>query len=204
MKGRGQEGARYADALYGVNPVLEALRSASRSFNKIYIARDQKSREVQEILALGREQGVPIHFEERKILTGLVGHEKHQGVVGVASVKSYAPVEEIFDLAKQRGEDLFLLILAGVEDPRNLGAILRTAEAAGVHGVILPERRSVGLTETVAKTSSGALEHLRIARVGNLRQTVSRLKAMGVWVMALDVDGETPYHQIDYKRPLAL
>jgi 23S rRNA (guanosine2251-2'-O)-methyltransferase len=194
-----------AGFLYGVNPVLEALRSKSRSFDKLYVARrNQRGKEIREILDLSRERRVPVHFEERTVLSRLAGHEKHQGIVAVVSVKAYVPMESLLDAAKLRGEDPFLLILAGVEDPRNLGAILRTAEAAGVHGVILPERRSVGLTETVAKTSAGGLEYLPIARAGNLRQAVSWLKESGVWVMAVDPGGETLYDRMDYNRPLAL
>ena len=189
--------------LVGIHPVLEALRAGSRSFERVYVVRGRGGKEFDEILDRCRKGGIPFSVEPREVLDRL-GGERHQGVVGIVSAKAYVPVEDLLRAAERRGEDPFLLILSGVEDPRNLGAILRTAEGAGVHGVILPERRAAGLTETAAKTSAGALEHLPVARVGNIRQTVASLKQRGVWVMALDSRGETRYDRMDYKRPLAI
>jgi 23S rRNA (guanosine2251-2'-O)-methyltransferase len=188
----------------GVNPLLEALRAAARSFDKVYIARDKKGKEIQEILDRCRALRVPFSFEDRGTLDRLAPGVKHQGVIGVASVKTYSTVDDVLRAAEARREDPLIVILTGVEDPRNLGAIIRTAEAAGVHGIILPQRRSVGLTETVAKTSAGALEHLPVVRVVNIGQTVGDLQERGIWVMALDPSGETPYDRMDYQRPLAL
>lgn len=192
------------DLLCGVNPILEALRAGLRPFQRIYVARGRAGQDVQEILTRCREKGIPLQFEDRDVLNGIGRGTKHQGVIGLVAAKSYATVEAILDRAAQRAEDPLLLILCGIEDPRNLGAIIRTAEAGGVHGVIVPERRSVGLNETVAKTSAGALDHLPVARVGNIRQTVDSMKSLGIWVMALDPMGETGYSQMDYHRPMAL
>jgi 23S rRNA (guanosine2251-2'-O)-methyltransferase len=206
LKGRhrSEETPPAPDGLFGVNPVLEALRAASRSFESVYIAREKGGSDIREIISRCREEGVPLHFEDREVLNRLSGREKHQGVIGFVSAKPYSTVEAILKVAERRKEDPFILILAGVEDPRNLGAIIRTAEAAGVHGILLPQRRAAGLTGTVAKTSAGGLEYLPVARVGNLGQMVEELKEKGLWVMALDVAGEMRYDRTDYRRPMAV
>ncbi|MDH7577437.1 MAG: 23S rRNA (guanosine(2251)-2'-O)-methyltransferase RlmB [Bacillota bacterium] len=190
------------DMTWGRNPVLEALK-AGRPLNRILLAGESRGR-AREIAARAREQGVPLQIVEQRVLDSLTHGAAHQGVVAYLSPKSYVSVEDILTQAAAQGEQPCVLILAGWEDPRNFGAILRSAEAAGVHGVIIPARRAVPLTGTVAKASAGALEHLSISRVGNLRQAVITLKNAGLWVFGADPAASLNYWQADLKGPLAL
>ncbi len=162
------------DLLYGLHPVREALVAGARPLLRVLVV--GTDRQFAELVRLARSAGVPVHVEPRPVLDRLVPQGKHQGVVGLIAAKSYADPEEILAVARQRGEAPFVVLLDGVEDPHNLGAILRTADAAGVHGVVLPERRAVGLTGTVAKVSAGALDHLVVARVPNLSRSIDWLK----------------------------
>lgn len=191
-----------SEVLYGLHAVREALRSGTRPLQKLLVLR--QDRQFADIVRLARAAQVPVHLEPHAVLDRLVPHGKHQGVIGLAAVKQYAEVEEILKSARDRGEAPFLVILDGVEDPRNLGAVLRTAESAGVHGVLIPERRSVGLTGTVAKASAGALEHLLVGRVQNLSRLIESLQGEGLWVYALDAKAAKPYTSLDLSGPVAL
>lgn len=192
------------DKIIGINPVLEALK-AGRSVRRILIAEQRKrDREVQAILRLARERGVEVRFTGREALDRSAPGAVHQGIVAEAAAKQYASLDDVLRGAAERGEAPLLLVLDGVEDPRNLGAIVRTADGAGVHGVIIPERRAVGLTETVAKTAAGALEHVPVVKVTNIVNVLEDLKKAGVWVGAAEAGGKMPYWSADMTVPTAL
>ncbi len=191
------------DLLYGLHPVLEALRAADRGLHRIYVERGRRGRIVDEVLQLAKARQVPVSFETREELDRRAGSARHQGAVGIGSAKACLALEDL--LEKVSGiEAPLLLVLDGIEDPHNLGAILRTAEAAGAHGVVLPTRRAAGLTATVAKASAGAVEHLSIARVVNVSQAIEKLKSARFWVYGLDMKGNRSYLDVDYRGPVAL
>ncbi len=190
------------DIIFGLHAVREALRAKTRPLIRLVVV--QQDRQFAELVGLARSAGIPVHVEPRSALDRLVPDGRHQGAVGLVAAKAYTDQADILDHARQRGEPPFLVVLDGIEDPHNLGAILRTAEGAGVHGVFLPERRSVGLTGTVAKVSAGALEHLRVGRSGNVSQLLEALKAEGVWVYALDPRASKPYTDLDFRGSVAL
>ena len=194
--------AETPELLYGLHAVREALRSGARPLLRLLVIR--LDRQFADLVRLARSAGIPVHVEPRPVLDRLVPDGRHQGVVGLVASKRYADPKEVLDYARARGEPPFLVILDGVEDPHNLGAVLRTAEAAGVHGVFIPERRAVGLTGSVAKASAGALEHLRVARIQNLSRLIEALQAEGVWVYALDAESQKLYTALDLRGPLAL
>ncbi|MBI5380124.1 MAG: 23S rRNA (guanosine(2251)-2'-O)-methyltransferase RlmB [Nitrospirae bacterium] len=189
--------------LYGVHPVLEALRAGRRPLERLYLAPGRHGAALAEIVRLARQQGVRIDERDRAALDRLSGGAAHQGIVGVLAVREYTPLEALLAAPAEQGEVPWFLLLDGVEDPRNLGAILRTAEGAGVHGVILPGRRAVGLTPTVAKTSAGALEHLPVARVPNLVPLIRRLQAEQIRVVGADSRAPQSCFDTDLTGPLA-
>lgn len=193
---------RPPEHLYGVHAVREALQAHPRKLMRILLARqDHRS---AEIVRLARSAGVPVHVEPRPVLDRLVPDGKHQGVVALMASVPYAERDEILAYARERREAPFLVILDGVEDPQNLGAVLRSAEAAGVHGLFLPERRSVGLTGTVARVSAGAVHHLKVAQTQNLSRLIEGLQAEGVWIYALDPLAGKRYTALDLRGPIAL
>lgn len=191
------------EILSGKNPVLEALRSG-RDMNKVWIAEGVKKAGVAELLQLAKEAGIVVQFVPKNKVDQLTDGANHQGIAASVAAYRYAEIDELFELAASRNEDPFFLILDELEDPHNLGSILRTADATGVHGVIIPKRRAVGLTAVVAKTSTGAIEHIPVARVGNLAQTVEDLKKRGVWIAGTDAKGSADYRRMDAKLPLAI
>ena len=193
---------RGADIIAGRNAVNEALR-AGRTLDSFYVQRGDHGGGLAALIAKAKAQGVPIKEADPKKLEHMCGGANHQGVVAVAAVKEYASLEEIFARAEERGEPLFLVICDGLEDPHNLGAVIRTAECAGAHGVVIPKRRSVGLTYAVGKASAGAVEHLPVARVQNVAALLEDLKARGVWIYTADMDG-SPWCQTDFTSPAAL
>lgn len=179
--------------IYGKNAITESLRANKAVFN-LYV-QDSFEDKPSEILALAHKQHIKVNFVDKYTLTKLVGNEHHQGYVADIEDFCYSEVEDMFDLARTKGEQPFLVMLDGVEDPHNLGSILRVCECAGVHGVIIPKYRACPINETVAKTSAGALEHMLIARVANLNNTITKLKKEGVWVYAVELGGESLYRQ---------
>ena len=191
------------DRLYGIHPILEALRSADRPIEGIYLQQGRKSREVDEILRLARTRRITVDFRPREALDQLTGSAHHQGAVGVVAAKAYLALDDLLQGIPPKKHPL-LLILDGIEDPRNLGAILRTAEATGVDGVIIPERRAIGLTATVAKAAAGAIEYVPVARVVNLSQTIERLKRENMWIYALDIEAKQDFRSVDYRGGVAL
>lgn len=201
--GMGRAGDSADDRLEGRNPVLEALR-AGRPINKLLVAEGSKDGSIREILALARERRLVVQEVERKRLDELAGSRAHQGVLALVAAKSYVEVEDLLAGARVKGEPPFLLVLDALEDPQNFGSILRTAEGAGVHGVIIPRRRSVGLTAAVGKASAGAMEYVPVARVTNVTQTLDFLKKNGIWVAGADLAGERLYYEADLNGPLAL
>lgn len=189
--------------LYGMHPVAEALRSRARAIDYIGVARERGDAKLQHIIDECRASGVPVRFMGREDLARLAGTMNHQGIVAaVASVQKYADLDDV--LANKRGQHSFIVVLDGVEDPHNLGAIIRTADGAGVDGIVIPERRAVGITGTVAKSSAGASEWLPIARVTNIGRTVEELKSKNIWVVGLDERGGQSYDSIDYNMNCAL
>lgn len=191
-----------SDVISGRNPVSEAIRS-NRPIDKILVARGEKSGAVVGILAKAREKQIPVKEVDRTKLDYVSGNAVHQGIVAFAAVKDYSTVEEILDYAQSRGEAPFLVVLDELEDPHNLGAIIRTAECAGVHGVIVPKRRSAGLSYTVGKASAGAIEYMRVARVTNIAALLDDLKSRGVWVYGADMNG-TDYEKCDFSGACAI
>ena len=193
-----------SDKIIGINPVLEALK-AHRPVQRLLISDQRKQdRNVQAILSLARECGAEVRFASREALNREAPGANHQGVIALAAAKQYATLDEILAVPAQQGKAALFLVLDGVEDPRNLGAILRTADAAGVHGVIIPERRATGLTETVAKAAAGAVEHVPVVKVKNIVNTLEELKKAGVWVAGAEAGGGTLYWDADFVRPTAL
>jgi 23S rRNA (guanosine2251-2'-O)-methyltransferase len=192
------------EKIVGINPVMEALRSG-RPIQRLLIAEQRKSdKDVIEIVRLARQAGVEVRMASRDVLNREAPNTVHQGVVASAAAREYAALEDILQIPSQRGQTPLFLILDGVEDPRNLGAILRTADAAGVHGVIIPERRAAGLTETVAKAAAGALEYVPVVKVVNIVNTIEDLKKAGVWIAAAEANGDLQYWDADFVRPIAL
>lgn len=186
--------------IVGRNAVREALR-AGRDMEKLLVSRGEATGSLREILALAREKGVVVQEVDRRRLDEMA--ENHQGVAALASMYAYSTLEEILALAREKGEPPFLVVLDGITDPHNLGAIVRTAECMGAHGVILPERRAVGLTPAAMKAAAGALEWIKVARVTNLTRALETLKAQNVWTYATDMDGED-YRRVNFSGGCAL
>lgn len=183
------------DIIAGRNAVMEALRSG-RTIDTLFIAKGERTGSLTAIQVKAKEKGIIIKDADSRKLDALCGGAVHQGVVAVAAVREYSTIEDMFALARERNEAPFLILADEVEDPHNLGAILRTAEAAGAHGVIIPKRHSAGLTYAVGKASAGAVEYIPVARVANLASTIEELKKQGVWIYAADMDG-TPWCEAD-------
>lgn len=189
------------DRIEGKNAVLEALR-AGRPIHKILLL--EGAHHPAEIREKARQLGIPVETVQRERLNreSVTGH--HQGVVALVAPRAYVPWEEILELATQRAQDPLLILLDGIEDPQNLGAILRTVETSGAHGVILPKNRAAGLTAAVARASAGAIEYVPVARVTNLARTIEELKERGLWIYGADAQGEKLYWEADFRRPVAL
>jgi 23S rRNA (guanosine2251-2'-O)-methyltransferase len=187
----------------GKHPVLEALR-AGREINKIWIADNAQRSLTQPIVAEAKKLGIIVQFVDKRKLDAMVDNVPHQGVVAQAAAYRYFEVDELIHRARDKGEEPFLLLLDEIEDPHNLGSILRTAECTGVHGVIIPKRRSASLTATVSKTSAGAVEYVPVARVTNLAQTIDRLKGEGIWIAGTDVNDAQEVYSANFNLPLAV
>lgn len=181
------------DIVFGRHPAVEVLQS-DRDINKVFLQDGLSGSKMNEIHQLAKKLKVQISYVPKSKLDKLVDGKNHQGVVVTASPVEYASLEDLFKVAEDKGEDPFFILLDGVEDPHNLGSILRTADATGVHGVIIPNRRAVGLTSTVSKASTGAIEHVPVARVTNLNQTIAELKDRGFWIFGTDMEG------VDYRE----
>ena len=180
--------------LFGRNAVIEALKS-EREIDKILIQKGEKEGSVIKIISAAKAKSIVTLEVEKSKLDELTGREKHQGVVAYVAAHEYVSVEEILEDASAKGEPAFVLILENIQDPHNLGAIIRTAHTAGVHGIIIPKRRAVGLTGTVAKASAGALEHTKVAKVSNIAQTIKDLQQKGLWIACADMDGKVLFEE---------
>lgn len=186
----------------GRNAVLEAFR-AGKTIDKLYVLDGCQDGPVRTIVREAKKHDTIINFVEKERLDQISETRKHQGVIAVAAAYAYAEVEDMLRAAEEKGEPPFLFLLDGIEDPHNLGAIIRTANLAGAHGVIIPKRRAVGLTATVAKASAGAINYTPVAKVTNLSATIEELKKRGVWFVCADMDGTSMY-QLDLKGPIGL
>ncbi|WP_048601083.1 23S rRNA (guanosine(2251)-2'-O)-methyltransferase RlmB [Rubeoparvulum massiliense] len=191
------------ETIVGKNPVIEALR-AGRPIDKIWLAEGLRSSQLGPILQLAKEQGVVVQYVPRKRLHEWAPDEVHQGVVATVAAYEYAELDVILANAKAKTGLPFLIMLDGLEDPHNLGSILRTADAVGADGIIIPKRRSVGLTSVVAKASAGAIEYVPVIRVANLVQTIKSMKDAGYWVVGTDAEGSSDYRTLKYDFPTLL
>ena len=191
------------DRLTGINAVREALQAGS-AIDRVVIARGRQDTRTEEIVQLARERGIPVRFEDRGQIDRLANTKDHQGVVALAAARAAGSLDDILAHPKTGGHGGLIVLLDGVEDPHNLGAIIRTALAAGAQGVVIPERRAVGLTDTVARASAGALAHLPIARVTNLARAMEELKEAGYWLIGLDEAADKTYTQVDYTSPVGI
>ena len=193
-----------SDIINGKNPILEALK-AGRPINKILIEKNiSRHSNIAEILNIAKQQDIPVEFVGRFIIDKESPPGINQGIIAFIASKDYVNLEDLYEISRQKNEPSFYIILDGIEDPQNLGAILRTAEAAGVHGVIIRSRREVGLTSGVARASAGAIEYVPVARVTNIAQTIEELKNRNIWVVGIDMSGETNYQKVDFKSSTAL
>ena len=181
------------NVIIGRNPVIEALKN-DREIEKLLIGKGAEG-SITKIIGMAKDKQIPIYQSDKITLDRITANRPHQGVVAYASAYSYAELDDIYALAKEKGEEPFILILDNLEDPHNLGAIMRTAECAGAHGIIIPKRRSCGLTEVVAKASAGAIEYMPCVKVANIGQTIDQLKEDGMWVAACDMGGVNYYNQ---------
>ncbi|HUJ93929.1 MAG TPA: 23S rRNA (guanosine(2251)-2'-O)-methyltransferase RlmB [Terriglobales bacterium] len=188
--------------IYGINAVAEALKARGRAFEWVGVANDRHDLRLQRVIEECRRQGVALRFVPRAELDRMAGNNSHQGVVAVTSAKQYSDVDDL--VAAKRGKYSLVVVLDGVEDPHNLGAILRTADAAGADGAVIPKRRAAGVTEIVAKTSAGASEHLPIAKVTNIARTLEELKTRNLWIVGLHERGKQSYDEIDYQMDCAI
>jgi len=193
-----------SDVVEGRNPVLEALR-AGRPINKIFIAQGVvQPAVVVEILRLAKEAGALVERVDRRAIDRLSTTGRSQGVVALVAVKTYANLDQLLEIGRIRGEPPLLILLDGIQDPHNLGAIIRTADGAGVHGVVIPGRRAAGLTASVARSSAGAVEHVPVARVGNLSNALARLAKDNIWTVGIDPSGSSDYTEVDYRQATAI
>ena len=190
------------DYIMGKNPIIEALK-AERDIHKILIAEGSLRGQMLEITQMAKEAHVIVQFVPKKKLDGMI-EGNHQGVIAQVAAYQYSELDDLFALAAKRNEDPFFLLLDEIEDPHNLGSIMRTADATGAHGIIIPKRRAVGLTATVAKLSTGAIEHIPVVRVTNMSRTIDELKEKGVWIAGTDAKGKEDYRQLDGTLPLGL
>ncbi len=193
----------YSDQIEGRNAVLELLESG-KDINKIFVEKGEKHGSINKILAKAKERKVIIVEKDKKQMKEMAQVENYQGVIATVPPFEYCEIEDILEEAKNRNEEPFILILDGIEDPHNLGAIIRTAETAGVHGIVIPKRRAASVNSTVNKVSAGATEHMKIARVNNITETIKFLKKNDVWICGTDMNTKQYYYQENYKIPIAI
>ena len=198
-----QEEKRFDDQIEGRNSVLELLESG-KDINKIFVTRGEKHGSINKILAIAKERRIIVVEKDKKQMDEMAQEENYQGVIAIVPPFEYVEVEDILNIAKEKNEDPFVLILDGIEDPHNLGSIIRTAETAGVHGIIIPKRRAASVNSTVNKTSAGAVEHIKIARVTNISDTIEELKQAGLWICGTDITAEKYYYNQDLTGPLGI
>ncbi len=191
------------DKLEGRNSVMEALK-ANRTINKLFVIKGEREGSIRQIVAIARQKGIIVTEVEKNVLDSMSTSRSHQGVIAFVAVKEYVEVDDILEIAQKKGQPPFIIILDEIADPHNFGAILRTANAVGAHGVIIPKRRAIGLTSAVSKASAGAVEYVPVARVTNIAQTMEYLKKNNVWVVGTDATGEKAFFDSDLKGAIAL
>ena len=197
------EERKFDDQVEGRNSVLELLESG-KDINKIFVTRGEKHGSINKILAIAKERKIIVVEKDRKQMEEMAQEENYQGVIAIVPPFEYVEIGDILEIAKERQEDPFVLILDGIEDPHNLGSIIRTAETAGVHGIIIPKRRAASVNSTVNKTSAGAVEHMKISRVTNISDAIEELKQAGLWICGTDVNAEKYYYNQDLTGPLGI
>ncbi len=193
----------FTDQIEGRNAVIELLES-NKDINKIYVTKGDKKGSINKIIAMANEKKVIIVEKDKKQMDLMAQSENYQGVIAIVPPYEYVEVEDIINTAKERNEKPFILILDGIEDTHNLGAIIRTAETAGVHGIIIPKRRSANVNSTVSKVACGALEYMKIARVNNITDTIKKLKEQDIWICGTTIDAEKYYYEQDLNMPIAI
>lgn len=193
----------YDDQIEGRNSVIELLES-KKDINKIFVTKGERHGSINKILAMAKERNVIIVEKDKKQMAQMAQKPNHQGVIAIVPPFEYCEIEDILENAKIKNEDPFVLILDGIEDPHNLGSIIRTAETAGVHGIIIPKRRAASVNSTVSKVSAGAVEHIKIARVTNISDSIQKLKDNGLWICGTDIDAKNYYYDQDLKGPLGI
>ena len=194
---------RFDDQIEGRNSVLELLERG-KDVNKIFVTRGEKHGSINKILGIAKERKIIVVEKDKKQMDEMAQEENYQGVIAIVPPFEYVEISDILEVAKERNEDPFVIVLDGIEDPHNLGSIIRTAETAGVHGVIIPKRRAVSVNSTVNKASAGAVEHMKIARVTNISDAIEELKQAGLWVCGTAVDTNKYYYNQDLTGPLAI
>ena len=198
-----KEKQSYQDQVEGRNAVLELLETG-KDINKIFILKGEKHGSINKIISIAKERKIVIVEVERAKLNKIAMSDNHQGVIAIVPPFDYCEVEDILNFAKEKSEKPFILILDGIEDPHNLGSIIRTAETAGVHGIIIPKRRAATVNSTVHKVSAGAVEHVKIARVNNLNETIKFLKENDIWICGTDMDAKNYYYNEKFDGPIAI
>ena len=197
------EKKNYDDQVEGRNSVLELLES-QKDINKIFIAKGEKHGSINKIIAIAKERGIILVEKDKRKMDEMAQNQNYQGVIAIVPPYEYCEIEDILEEAKQKNEDPFILILDGIEDPHNLGSIIRTAETAGVHGIIIPKRRAASVNSTVNKVSAGAVEHIKVARVTNISDTIQKLKDAGLWICGTDINTEKYYYNQDLTGALGI
>ena len=198
-----REEKKFDDQIEGRNSVLELLESG-KDINKIYVTRGEKHGSINKILGIAKERKIIVVEKDKRQMDEMSQEENYQGVIAIVPPFEYAEISDILNVAKEKNEDPFVLILDGIEDPHNLGSIIRTAETAGVHGIIIPKRRAASVNSTVNKTSAGAVEHMKIARVTNISDSIEELKKAGLWICGTDISAEKYYYNQDLTGPLGI
>ena len=198
-----KEERNYDDQVEGRNSVLELLESG-KDINKIFIAKGERHGSINKIIAIAKEKGIILVEKDKRQMDEMAQNQNYQGVIAIVPPFEYCEIEDILEEAKERNEDAFVLILDGIEDPHNLGSIIRTAETAGVHGIIIPKRRAAAVNSTVNKVSAGAVEHMKIARVTNISDSIEKLKEAGLWICGTDINTEKYYYNQDLTGPLGI
>jgi len=191
------------EKLAGVNSIMEALKGR-RKVHKIYIQEGRQGKKIQELIQIARKKGVFVQHVEKQRLDRMYKVSNHQGIIAQVDNYEYSSIDEVFEIAALKGQSPFLLILDGIEDPQNLGAVIRTAESAGIHGIIIPRHNAAEITAAVVKASAGAVEHMHIIRETNIVNTIKYLKGYGVWIVGADMNGETDYFSTVIPNPTAL
>ena len=198
-----REKPEFDDQVEGRNAVLELLESG-KDINKIFVEKGEKHGSIHKIIAIAKERRIIIVEKEKRQMQEMAQNQNYQGVIAIVPPFEYCEIEDILEEAEKRNEDPFVLILDGIEDPHNLGSIIRTAETSGVHGIIIPERRAAAVNSTVAKTSAGAVEYMKIARVTNISDAIDKLKRAGLWICGTDINTEKYYYNQDLTGPIGI